>query len=44
MDPLETHWHFVEVKSRGMRSEVTLTEQSKNALRIFGSGRMHGNN
>lgn len=38
LDPLESHWHFVEVKSRGRRSEVLLTQQGKNALRIFGSG------
>lgn len=38
LDPLEKHWQFVEVKSRGRRSEVSLTEQGKSALRIFGSG------
>lgn len=38
LDPLASHWHFVEVKSRGRRSEVILTEQGKNALRIFGTG------
>jgi hypothetical protein len=40
LEPLESHWHFVDVKSRGRRSDVMLTEQGKNALRIFGSGRI----
>lgn len=39
LDPLESHWHFIEVKSRGRRSEVLLTAQGKNALKIFGTGR-----
>ncbi len=38
LDPLESHWHFVEVKARGRRSTVSLTEQGKSALRIFGEG------
>lgn len=38
LDPLESHWHFVEIKSKGRRSDVLLTEQGKNALRIFGRG------
>jgi hypothetical protein len=38
LDPLETHWQFIETKSRGRRSEVSLTGQGKSALRIFGSG------
>ena len=38
LDPLEKHWQFVEVKSRGRRSEVSLTEQGHSALRIFGAG------
>ena len=38
LDPLELHWHFVEIKSRGRRSDVLLTEQGRNALRIFGKG------
>ena len=38
LDPLEIHWQFVEVKSKGRRSEVSLTEQGKSAIRIFGSG------
>ena len=38
LDPLEVHWQFVEVRSRGRKSEVSLTEQGRNALRIFGSG------
>ncbi|AIF82563.1 hypothetical protein NTE_00482 [Candidatus Nitrososphaera evergladensis SR1] len=38
LGPMESNWHFVEVKSRGRRSDVVLTEQGRNALRIFGSG------
>jgi hypothetical protein len=38
LDPLEHHWGFVEVKSRGRRSDVSLTEQGKSALKIFGAG------
>jgi hypothetical protein len=37
--PLESEWGFVEVKAKGRRSEVTLTEQGKSALRIFGDAR-----
>jgi CRISPR locus-related DNA-binding protein len=36
LDPLVTQWRFVSVKSKGRRSEVSLEEQGKNALRIFG--------
>jgi hypothetical protein len=36
IEPLESEWGFVEVKAKGRRSEVTLTEQGKSALRIFG--------
>ncbi len=38
LDPLEMHWQFVETRSRGRKSEVSLTEQGKSALRIFGTG------
>ena len=38
LDPLETHWQFVKVEARGRRSEISLTQQGKSALRIFGSG------
>lgn len=31
-------WQFVKVESKGRRSEVSLTQQGKSALRIFGSG------
>ena len=34
----EMHWKFVETRSRGRKSEVSLTEQGKSALRIFGTG------
>jgi hypothetical protein len=40
LDPLETHWQFIHIKSRGRRSEVSLTEQGRSALRIFGQGGM----
>jgi hypothetical protein len=38
LDPLEKEWHFIEVRARGRKSEVALTEQGRAALRIFGSG------
>lgn len=38
IDPLQIHWQFIEVKSRGRRSIVTLTGQGRSALRIFGTG------
>jgi CRISPR locus-related DNA-binding protein len=38
LDPLEKHWHFVEVRSKGRKSEVSLTEQGTSALKIFGAG------
>ena len=36
LGPLEDEWKFVEIRARGRRSEVKLTEQGANALRIFG--------
>ena len=39
LDPLETHWQFIETKARRRRkSEVTLTEQGERAPSIFGNG------
>jgi hypothetical protein len=38
LDPLEGHWQFVSVKSKGRRSEVSLEQQGRDALRIFGPG------
>lgn len=38
LSPLETHWQFIETRSRGRKSEVSLTVQGKSALRIFGKG------
>jgi len=38
LGPLEDHWHFVEVRARGRKSEVSLTGQGRSALRIFGTG------
>ena len=42
LDPLESHWHFVEVSASGRSSVVTLTEQGMSALRIFGGGSSAG--
>ena len=39
LDSLELQWQFVETRSRGRSSEVSLTEQGKSALRIFGTGK-----
>ena len=36
LKPMEQKWKFVEVKASGRRSEVTITKQGENALRIFG--------
>lgn len=36
LDPMELEWKYVRVRSSGRRSEVTITEQGKSALRIFG--------
>jgi hypothetical protein len=38
LDPLEKHWQFIEVGSKGRKSEVSLTGQGKSMYRIFGSG------
>lgn len=35
LNPMEQDWKFVQVKASGRRSEVTITNQGKNALRIF---------
>ncbi len=37
LDPMEKEWGFVTVEASGRRSEVSITEQGENALRIFGS-------
>ena len=36
LKPMELEWKYVKVKASGRRSEVTITEQGKSALRIFG--------
>lgn len=36
LNPMELQWKYVTVKASGRRSEVTITEQGENALRIFG--------
>jgi hypothetical protein len=38
LDPLEEHWQFIEVESKGRKSGVSLTGQGKSMYRIFGSG------
>ncbi|HEX7033255.1 MAG TPA: DUF6293 family protein [Nitrososphaera sp.] len=38
LEPLESHWQFVQVDARGRKSQVLLTDQGKRALRIFGTG------
>ena len=35
LNPLEKDWKFVKVEARGRRSEVSITDQGKTALRIF---------
>lgn len=37
LKPMEEEWKFVKVKASGRRSEVTITQQGQNALRIFGT-------
>jgi hypothetical protein len=39
LDPLEKRWRFVTIQARGRRSQVSLTEKGKEALRIFGAGK-----
>lgn len=36
LDPMENRWNFVSVESSGRRSEVSITEKGKTALKIFG--------
>ena len=36
LDPLISDWKFVEIKSRGSKSEVVLTDQGETAFKIFG--------
>ena len=36
LKPMEQDWKFVKVNASGRRSEVTITKQGENALRIFG--------
>ena len=37
LDPMEKDWKFISVKASGRRSEVSVTEQGKKALKIFGT-------
>lgn len=36
LDPMETKWEFVKVESSGRRSEVSITDKGRTALKIFG--------
>lgn len=36
LDPLEKQWHFIEIRARGRNSEIFLTEQGRNAVRLVG--------
>ncbi len=36
LDPMESDWNYIRVEASGRRSEVFLTEQGRNALKIFG--------
>ncbi len=36
LDPLQLNWNFVEIKAKGSKREVILTDQGVTALRIFG--------
>ncbi len=33
---MESDWNYIRVEASGRRSEVFLTEQGRNALKIFG--------
>jgi hypothetical protein len=37
LDPMGSEWKYVTVEARGRRSEVTITEQGRAALKIFGT-------
>ncbi len=36
LDPMKDKWNFVKIEHSGRRSEVTITENGRKALRIFG--------
>jgi hypothetical protein len=36
LDPMESEWKYVRIEASGRRSEVFITPQGENALRIFG--------
>ncbi len=36
LDPMKLEWKYIEIRSSGRRSEVMITPQGKNALKIFG--------
>lgn len=37
LDPMENEWNYVSITNRGKKSEVSITEQGENALKIFAS-------
>ena len=36
LDPMQKDWNLISIKASGSRSEVSITEQGKTALRVFG--------
>lgn len=42
LEPMERDWKFVKVDASGRRSEVTITDQGRIALRIFGMPKQSG--
>ena len=38
LDPMEKEWKLIMVRASGRRSEVSMTQQGKTALRVFGYG------
>jgi hypothetical protein len=36
IDPMRTTWKYVDIEDTGRRCEVVITEQGKDALKIFG--------
>jgi CRISPR locus-related DNA-binding protein len=36
LEPMENKWKFIEVEASGRRSEVSITEKGRTALKIFG--------
>lgn len=41
LDPMQYDWHYITVDARGRRSDVSITEQGRNALKIFRTSTDH---